>query len=1075
MKRTHAALWSLLLLFPTPSPLQAQQSKPSYAREVRPFLAKYCVECHNPGKLKGGLNLESYKALREGAESGPVVVPGKADESPLVLLTEKKEKPHMPPKEARRFPSDSEVAVLRAWVNAGATDDSGSIVVAIPDVKPRKPAAAPVNALVFHPAGKLLLAGVYQDLVLVDAERGKLVHSRSPLREGTQEVSKSPIAKRITALTWSRDGTRLAVAVCQPGVSGSVRRYRGADPRDLAGQPTLSAHQDTIADMAFDPAGKVLATCSYDRTVKLWDAASGALLHTLKEHSDAVYGVAFRPDGKWLASAAADRAVKVFDVETGKLLTTLGDATDWLYAVAWSPDGKHVAAGGVDRSIRVWEVTAEGGKVVHSVFAHEAPVTRLIYSADGKTLYSLGEDRKVKVWDADKMVERKVYPPQPEAVLALAVRPDGKQLALGRFDGALLLLGEKTFRPLPGQFDQVKEQEPNDSPGTGQRIVLPVAVGGSLNKAGDVDFYRFEANAGDEIGVQVVTDSKNFSPVLQLTGPDGEVVSRGDDVLGYTCPKAGTYALGVHDREYRGGVGMTYRLRVGPVPVITSVFPLGLQRGTEGTFALEGVNLVGVRAVKIKADANAAVGARLPVNVTTPYGPALGNKSVVVGEFPEVSSDTTLSVDTLPRTVNGRIEQPGATQSWRFPAKKGERLLLEVNARRLGSALDSFLEILDEAGKPVPRAVLRCQAKTNVTFRDHDSVGAGIRIEAWTELATNDYIYVGSELLRIKNLPPNPDADCEFYSRSGQRLGFLDTTPTHLSMGTPMYKVSIHPPGTTFPPNGMPVFALAYRNDDGGPGFGRDSRLHFEAPADGVYQVRVGDARGLGGSNFAYRLTIRPPRPDFKVSFNPANPTVWKGGAVPVSAAAERIDGFDREIGLRLENLPVGFSAPESSIPKGENSTTFALWADANAAAPAKATPPPKLVAWAMIDGKKVVREVQAGLPQVKDPGDLTTATEQSEVTVKPGGQVRLTVKIERRNDFKGRVPLDVRGLPHGVRVLDVGLNGILITETETVRTIVIAVEPWVEATAHPFVVLSRQERKGTEHAAKSVLLKVAP
>ena len=84
-------------------------------------------------------------------------------------------------------------------------------------------------------------------------------------------------------------------------------------------------------------------------------------------------------------------------------------------------------------------------------------------------------------------------------------------------------------------------------------------------------------------------------------------------------------------------------------------------------------------------------------------------------------------------------------------------------------------------------------------------------------------------------------------------------------------------------------------------------------------------------------------------------------------------------------------------------------------------------------------------------------------------------VHIDRRNGFKGRVPVEVRGLPHGVRVLDIGLNGILITEKETTRTIVIYAEPWVEPMAHPIVVLARSERKGTEHAAKSVLLKVVP
>ena len=119
------------------------------------------------------------------------------------------------------------------------------------------------------------------------------------------------------------------------------------------------------------------------------------------------------------------------------------------------------------------------------------------------------------------------------------------------------------------------------------------------------------------------------------------------------------------------------------------------------------------------------------------------------------------------------------------------------------------------------------------------------------------------------------------------------------------------------------------------------------------------------------------------------------------------------------------------------------------------------------------MREAAGGLPKVEEPGDLVTTTEQSEATVAAGGDVRVTVKVERRNGFMGRIPLEVRGLPHGVRVLDVGLNGILITEKETTRTFVIHAEPWVEPTEHPFVVLAKQEGKNVEYAAKSVLLRV--
>src|SRR5207244_4094620 len=91
--------------------------------------------------------------------------------------------------------------------------------------------------------------------------------------------------------------------------------------------------------------------------------------------------------------------------------------------------------------------------VVHSVFAHEGPVSALVWSVDGKTLYSLGQDRRVKAWEVSRMVERQVYEPQSDTPLSLAVRPDGKQLAVGRFDGVLVLLDEKTGKvqaqPLP--------------------------------------------------------------------------------------------------------------------------------------------------------------------------------------------------------------------------------------------------------------------------------------------------------------------------------------------------------------------------------------------------------------------------------------------------------------------------------------------------------------------------------------------------------------------------------------------------------------------------------------------------
>jgi hypothetical protein len=84
-----------------------------------------------------------------------------------------------------------------------------------------------------------------------------------------------------------------------------------------------------------------------------------------------------------------------------------------------------------------------------------------------------------------------------------------------------------------------------------------------------------------------------------------------------------------------------------------------------------------------------------------------------------------------------------------------------------------------------------------------------------------------------------------------------------------------------------------------------------------------------------------------------------------------------------------------------------------------------------------------------------------------------MLVKVERRNGFKGRIPLDVQGLPHGVRVLHIGLNGILVTERDTEREVFLYAEPWVKPMERPFVVQASREGKGTIHAAQSVLLRV--
>src|SRR5262249_40009396 len=163
-------------------------------------------------------------------------------------------------------------------------------------------------------------------------------------------------------------------------------------------------------------------------------------------------------------------------------------------------------------------------------------------------------------------------------------------------------------------------REPNNSPGSGQTINLPATVVGALDRTGDVDCFRFPARAGEHVGVQILTAAvgSKLDAVLQLTDEAGRgLVQSNEGFLGHVCEKAGTYAVVVRDREYRGGAGMHYRLHIGDVPVITTVFPLGLRRGTEAAIHVDGVNLGTIPSVAVKAAADAAPGTRLPVAVST--------------------------------------------------------------------------------------------------------------------------------------------------------------------------------------------------------------------------------------------------------------------------------------------------------------------------------------------------------------------------------------------------------------------------------------------------------------------------
>src|SRR6185503_5129589 len=148
--------------------------------------------------------------------------------------------------------------------------------------------------------------------------------------------------------------------------------------------------------------------------------------------------------------------------------------------------------------------------------------------------------------------------------------------------------------------------------------------------------------------------------------------------------------------------------------------------------------------------------------------------------------------------------------------------------------------------------------------------------------------------------------------------------------------VEPRPPGAKLAATGLPVFTLNFENDDEGERkLGSDSKIHFTAPTNGSYLVRVTDNRGHGGDRFAYRLIVREAQPDFTVTLTGANPTVSPGSGQSFTVNAERLDGFDGEIRVEVGGLPAGFSAlTPVVIQAGHTEANGNLFAALDAAKP---------------------------------------------------------------------------------------------------------------------------------------------
>jgi hypothetical protein len=428
-------------------------------------------------------------------------------------------------------------------------------------------------------------------------------------------------------------------------------------------------------------------------------------------------------------------------------------------------------------------------------------------------------------------------PPNPQlaedvtlkVTLAANAKPGRRELRLMTANG---LSNPVAF--YVGDLNEYIEVEPKSNPTElGNTVALPVVINGQI-LPGDVDRFRFRGRRGQKLVVAVsarqlipyIADAVPgwFQATVGLYDARGKELRYADDfrfnpdpVLYYEIPADGEYVIEIKDSIYRGREDFVYRITVGELPFITSIFPLGGPAGQKTSVALKGWNLpqptvelspaiTGLELVQIKQE-----------KFTSNPMPFAADDLPEQSEAEPNNGPRTATPATLPVIFNGRINQPGDWDVFSFTGKAGETMVAEVMARRLNSPLDSILRLADAAGNQV---------------------------------ALND--------------------DCE---DKGAGLS------THHA----------------------------------------DSYLMATLPADGTYYLHLGDSQNQGGPDFAYRLRLSAPRPDFELRLVPASLNPRGGGSAPVTVHALRKDGFTNEIKLALKDPPKGFALSGGRVPAGTN------------------------------------------------------------------------------------------------------------------------------------------------------------
>ncbi|XXY21628.1 AAA family ATPase [Sorangium sp. So ce216] len=187
---------------------------------------------------------------------------------------------------------------------------------------------------------------------------------------------------------------------------------------------TLEGHTSLVYGVAVTSDGRFAVSASDDKTLKVWDLATGQPLRTLQGHTAAVVGVAVTQDGRFAVSASDDKTLKVWDLATGQLLRTLQGHTAAVVGVAVTQDGRFAVSASDDKTLKVWDLAT--GQLLRTLQGHTGAVKGVAVTQDGRFAVSASDDKTLKVWDLATGQLLRTLQGHTGAVESVAVTQDGR-------------------------------------------------------------------------------------------------------------------------------------------------------------------------------------------------------------------------------------------------------------------------------------------------------------------------------------------------------------------------------------------------------------------------------------------------------------------------------------------------------------------------------------------------------------------------------------------------------------------------------------------------------------------------